>query len=169
MRYWIQECPHCGYISGALSDETSISNEYLKSEEYIKCNNANLPTDLAKGFYKYYLLNMKEENPKDAFLAALHTAWICDDKSDESNAYNCRLLALEQLEIILKEDAPEVHWVVKADLLRRTGQFDRLITEYGDKEFEDNLLNEIVSFEIARAKEKDTSCYRVADVKATEK
>ena len=81
MCYWVQECPHCGYISEDISDETSVGKEYLDSEEYIKCNNLKLPTDLANKFYKYYLLNIKDENPKDAFLAALHTAWICDDKS----------------------------------------------------------------------------------------
>lgn len=54
--------------------------------------------------------------------------------------------------------------VIKADLLRRTEQFDALVQKYTSVHFDDELLNQIIAFEIEKAREYDTKCYRVEDV-----
>ena len=54
--------------------------------------------------------------------------------------------------------------VMKADIMRRCNRFDDVISEYSSIKFEKEILNQIIVFEIAKAKEKDTSCYRVKDV-----
>ncbi len=54
--------------------------------------------------------------------------------------------------------------IVHADLLRRSGQFDRLIETYASVHFDDDLLNKILEFQIEKAKDKDVSCYSIEDV-----
>ena len=38
MNTWLDECPHCGYVSGDFRNETSIDEEFLKSESYLTCD-----------------------------------------------------------------------------------------------------------------------------------
>ncbi len=61
-------------------------------------------------------------------------------------------------------DSNENLMVMRADLMRRTGMFIKLIKEYSKVKLKDEMLNKIISFEIKRAKRFDTKCYRVEDV-----
>ena len=54
--------------------------------------------------------------------------------------------------------------IQRADLLRRSGQFERVIEEYSTKTFEEDIYNKLCSFEVEKAIQKDTSCYTVEDV-----
>ena len=56
MHVWIQECPHCGYVAGDLSDELEISKDYLKCEEYKTCEGNDFKSDLAGRFYKRHMI-----------------------------------------------------------------------------------------------------------------
>ena len=71
MPYWVQECPECGYISEEVSDPSDVSREWLQSEEYLTCDGISFVSDLARLFYRYYLINLKDDNPFDAFHAVL--------------------------------------------------------------------------------------------------
>lgn len=48
--------------------------------------------------------------------------------------------------------------------MRRAGQFDQLIDIYASVQFDEEMLNQILKFEIEKAQNKDVSCYRVEDV-----
>ena len=81
------------------------------------------------------------------------------------NAIHCRQCALAELEKILADpNTPEDMHVVKTDLLRRTGQFGALISDYTGKQFSKDLLNRIVAFQIEKAHQNDMQCYRIQDV-----
>ena len=54
--------------------------------------------------------------------------------------------------------------LMRADLMRRAGQFEELIAEYASVKFDEDLLNQILEFEIEKAKIKDIACYRVENV-----
>ena len=56
---------------------------------------------------------------------------------------------------------PVTKEIMKADVLRRSAQFDKLIDEYEGKQYDNDLLNNIVKFQLYRAKEHDTGCYTV--------
>ncbi len=166
MNLWIKECPECGYISENISDPTDVTQEWLQSEKYLTCDGISFESDLAKRFYKYYLINLEAQNTQDAFYAVLHAAWACDDKKDRINAKRCRELAISLAAALIEgghEEKDEIQ-VIRSDLMRRAGQFDQLIAAYASVRFDEELLNQILKFEIEKAKDKDDSCYRVEDV-----
>jgi hypothetical protein len=141
-----------------------VTAEGLQSHDYKSCGGRTFKSDLSERFYKYYLINLEDNNEKDAFFAVLHAAWACDDTKDVKNAIFCRKLALEKLEkVIVTDKNAEELIVLRADLLRRTGQFDVVIKEYLHKKFSLDMLNQIIAFQIARSKEKDVRCYTVDD------
>lgn len=168
MDWWIQECPFCGYVAGSLDEETKITPEFLKSQMYTTCNGRAFQSPLAAQFYKQYLILSEDGDTGGAFSAALHGAWACDDWDTVENAVHCRLLALEQLDKILSEhpnDTQELA-VARADLLRRTGQFDRVVQEYAGRQFREDILNIIIAFQIEKANAHDTGCYCLDDIPA---
>lgn len=164
MCWWIQECPHCGYISESIDDETNIDKDFLQSAEYISCSGKTFASELAQKFYKYYLINLLDENEEDAFYAVLHAAWACDDIKDIDNAVHCRKLAIVEIEKLINETDNPTLLVQKADLLRRAGLFQSVIIEYSNNNFEKELLNQIIAFEIEKSVQEDMGCYTVADV-----
>ena len=112
------------------------------------------------------MINMFNKNIEDAFFAVLHAAWSCDDDADIVNAKHCRELAIELATRLLdkgyeNEDSLKL---TRADLMRRAGQFEKMISMYETVEFDEELLNQILKFEIEKARKKDSSCYRVEDV-----
>ena len=165
MAYWVQECPECGYAAYKVSDPCTIDAEFLKSEEYRTCDGITFDSELAKTFYRQYKITLKEGKIKDAFFAALHAAWACDDDRDVTNAEKCRLLAIPLITKLIDEnDAEKENLIlIKADLLRRTQRFNELIAEYRNIRFESDTLNKVIAFQIAKAQEMDAFCYRVAD------
>ena len=100
------------------------------------------------------------------FFALLNAAWACDDEGDLENAIICRKKSLEFLDVLISENKESYGLMVqKADILRRSGEFDALIKEYENAEYPDELLNKIISFQLEKARIKDDGCYTVADVK----
>lgn len=166
MHVWIQECPECGYISEKVSDRSNVTKEWLNSDKYLMCDGISFMSDLAKQFFRYYLINLEDENPEDAFFAVLHAAWACDDKNDVVNAKHCRELAIPLATILIEDGRGNKDnlQLMRADLMRRAGWFDELVKTYASVRFDEGLLNQILDFEIEKAKSRDVSCYRVEDV-----
>ena len=57
---------------------------------------------------------------------------------------------------------------MKADILRRSGDYDKVIALYEGMHFEEPLLDQIRMFQIERAKAHDDGCYTVAEVTGQE-
>lgn len=167
MSMWLQECPHCGYISGRLSEKADITKDFFRSSSYTSCDGLKFKNGLAKRFYRHHLIKAAVGNNEGAYAAALRAAWCCDDCGDAKNAIYCRLLALEWLEKLMQEGGkqPEELHLIRADILRRSGKFDQLIAEYEGKVFSEDILNSIAAFQVEKAKQCDSACYRVQDVK----
>jgi len=166
MPYWVQECPKCGYVAKSVADETNVDSEFLNSQGYRSCDGIEFKSALATRFYKHYLISHHDGANETAFNALLHAAWACDDSSDDDNALRCRLLSLPLLLGLIDEESDyrETLLLVKADILRRAGRFDELLTEYASVSFSDDLINAILAFQLSLAEKKDSSCYRVSDV-----
>lgn len=167
MCFWLQECPHCGYVSDDISEETKINKDLLSSQEYTTCDGIKFESSLPKTFYRHYLISASLGKEKASFYDLLHAAWACDDNREKENAVHCRKLALSKLN--KKMLGPwykrnEDLLLVKADLLRRAGEFDALITEYRHKRFSRKEKRLIALFQMEKARLHDTSCYTVGDV-----
>lgn len=168
MGAWLQGCPSCGYVSNTIEDPPGFDTELLKSEEYISCNGINFKAGLAKSFYKFHIISLHRGNKQDAFFALLHAAWVCDDKEDYDNAKLCRELALGISSELLASGSRKAAnlKLIRADIMRRAGQFEELISEYSSVKFEgenSEVMNKVLAFQIEKAQQKDTSCYTIKD------
>ena len=161
---WLQECPHCGYVAFDIEDEMEAPSDFLKSDEYLTCEGYELKSDLARRFFRHSLISEAGRNYRLQFFSLLHCAWKCDDAGD--------VLAVEMRKRALKAkarfdaevDEKDNLKLIRADLLRRSLQFDELISEFRDVILEDELKNDIISFQMDLAIRKDSSCYTVEDL-----
>ena len=167
MDTWMQECPTCGYVSQKISTPTRVTKGWLNSEKYLTCDGISFGSNLAKQFYKYYMINLEDRKINDAFFAILHAAWACDDEDSKENAKLCRKMAISLATELINENYSEHRdsfQLYKADLMRRAGQFDELIASYESVHFDNIVLDLILKFQIEKAKDKDDSCYNIRDV-----
>lgn len=166
METWVLECPHCGYVATSLDDDLIISSDYLKSEEYKTCGGIEFQSNLAEKFYKQYLIENEKFEDIHAFFGLMHCAWACDDAKDWQNSKLARQTAIRTVNKIIKSKEKDITdlIVMKADLLRRTCEFDQLIKEYENFKLEDELLDKIIRFQVEKAHEKDSSCYTLREV-----
>lgn len=166
MGVWVHECPYCGYVSHDVEQLSEVTLDWLESWEYTTCDGINFQSELARRFYKYYKINMYEGKIEAAAFSALHAAWACDDNArDKENAIICRKCAIPLFDKMIKagHENRETFMVLTADLLRRSGDFEKLINNYSSMRFEEDILRKVIIFELKKASVGDDACYRVAD------
>lgn len=165
MNTWLMECPHCGYVAIRLENELKISPNLLKSDEYMTCGGHDFKSDLSKRFYRHYLISKAKKDYRSMFFSLLHCAWTCDDADDRLEV-EIRKKAADSIDLFEADgDEKDNLKIMKADLLRRSLQFDRVADEFNDFRSDDDLLNSIIRFQIERALMKDSACYTVGYVK----
>lgn len=165
MNTWVHECPHCGYVSQNLADELQISKDFLKTDEYLTCDGHDFKGKLSGIFYRQYLIARQMNDTMKCFLALRNCAWKCDDYSDE-NSSAIRKKAIPYIDELIQNhyEDRDSYLLIKADFLRRSGEFEQVIGEYESVTFDDDVLNKIILFQIEKAKENDVQCYTVEDV-----
>lgn len=165
MSVWLMECPECGYVDWNMNNESQIPSNFLKSDEYKGCEGHDFKKHLSEKFYRRYMIERELNDIKKCFRYLLDCAWSCDDSEDE-NADEIRKMALSYIDDIVPQDVEEERYflMVKADLLRRTGQFDKLISEFSDVVTGEDDLDAGLRFHLAKARQKDTACYTFEDV-----
>lgn len=165
MNTWLMECPHCGYVAIRLENELKVSPNLLKSDEYLTCGGHDFKSDLSKRFYRHYLISKAKKDYRSMFFSLLHCAWTCDD-ADDRLAVEIRKKAADSIDLFEADgDEKDNLKIMKADLFRRSLQFDRVADEFNDFRSDDDLLNSIIRFQIERALMKDSACYTVGYVK----
>lgn len=165
MNTWLMECPHCGYVAIRLENELKISPNLLKSDEYMTCGGHDFKSDLSKRFYRHYLISKAKKDYRSMFFSLLNCAWTCDDADDRLEV-EIRKKAADSIDLFEADgDEKDNLKIMKADLLRRSLQFDRVADEFNDFRSDDDLLNSIIRFQIERALMKDSACYTVGYVK----
>ena len=176
MPYWIQECPGCGYVSSDISRPVPFIRyvrSLLQSDDYLNCGDIPFQTPLAQQFFRQFYL-LFEEGRKDAALnAIMAAAWCCDDSGEEDNAHKCRLLALELIPATITPDADadedelrelNALALIRADLLRRTRQFDEVVQTYSGAHFPaDRAFDSMAEYEVELALLKDGSCHNIGE------
>lgn len=161
---WLMECPHCGYVSKNFDLDTEITEEFLQSRQFLSCEGFEFKNDLSKKFFRAYIIAKKSNDSRQCFFNLLYCAWKCDDAEDP-NAVEIRKMALSYIDDFeAGEKEKRDLLLMKADLLRRIGQFDKLIEEFSNITIGDETYDKIISFQIEKAGEKDTACYTGEDV-----
>jgi hypothetical protein len=164
---WIQACPHCGYVNFSINETPLISKEFLESEAYKTADGYDMPA-LAQNFYRQALMFKECKDVARTFHAYKHAAWVCDDVKSPA-AVTMRLLALEVLttapsgEIYAKDESH----IMKAELLRRTNQFDKVLA-LPAAQFSSVFLQQLFDFEKALAEKHDNRCHNVGEVLSEE-
>lgn len=165
MRHWLHMCPKCKYVAESLDNSTNATAEYL---EILDTSADQIFSDRCFGadvFYIRYNICQQDGDLLGSFKSALHTAWVCDDYGDDEYSQMFRDIALERLEALEKKSKINDNIrLMKADILRRAGHFDQVISEYENVRFSSNELEKIRLFQIEKAKKKDDRCYTLADV-----
>ncbi len=164
MGFWTQVCPECGYTAARLAKAPGFPREFLSSPRYLDCDGLITDSDLARRFYRQHLGAAEESDLSTAADALLHAAWCCDDAGEADNAALLRRKSLELMERELPrlpEEQKEQRMVHRADLLRRTRQFARLIGEYARFKCSSPIHGSIVAFQLMLSKEGDDGRHTV--------
>jgi len=168
MHCWVEVCPHCGYAASDISEETSVPRAFLNSRVYRECDGNLFLSALAQDFFRQYLLARKEGNLQTSFFALLHAAWACDDNNETYGAIRCRKLAITQLEQWMATPERNVDdaalLLMKADLLRRSRDFSAVIDQFEGKAMEHPFHQQVIDFQVDRAKQEDAGCYRIDQI-----
>ena len=163
MKYWVMECPECGYCNGTLETPLDTNRSYLESGEYITAGGSETENILVSRFIRKALVNLKNRDYAEAVKSYLYGAWVFDDENDDESAIECRKEALSIMENsrLLDDDN---FLLLKADLLRRTGQFDKVISEYGEKFFNQPFILLASQYEVKLSKDGDVSAHNMSEI-----
>lgn len=161
LKYWVSECPHCGYCNASVDIPASFTREFLESDRYNKTGLSGL----ADRFMKMSMVCLKNKLYEEALKACLYAAWACDDEKDDESAVNCRKAALKVYHEHKNAfaDNPSIIILV-ADLMRRSGDFEGVIREYMNRFFPAPILTEISVFEVKLALKGDPYRHSVGEI-----
>lgn len=163
MKYWVMECPKCGYCNGSLETSLDTDRSYLESKEYKTLGGIETDNSLVSRFVRKALVCLKNRDYAEAMQSYLYASWIFDDEENTEKARECRTEAISIIEnSSLKED--DNFLLLRADLLRRNGEFDKVIDEYGEKFFPQALILLTSQYQVRFAREKDDSVHKMSDI-----
>lgn len=163
MEYWVMECPECHYCNGSIDIPLKADKSYLDSDEYKTLDGLKTENPLVSKFVRKAIVCMKNKDYKEAVQSYLYGAWVCDDNNDVEKALECRKKALNIMEnnTLLDDDN---FFLLRADLLRRTGQFDKVVSDYGEKFFNIPLMLLASQYQVKLAKNRDILAHKMSEI-----
>lgn len=163
LQYELQECPHCHFCNNTIADATNIPESF--SPEYDALSKNNVISKTAKKFLLAAMLRAQIGDKLKAGEYYLKAAWVFDDENAQEAAKDARKnAAIYFREHVDATDDGDVA-IMLVDVHRRAGDFKAaadLIDLIGDTE--DELLNNILSFEKSLISKKDTSCHNMGEI-----
>jgi len=159
MYTWVQRCPACGYCAGTIKAKTKINRDWLESEAYQTCEGHDIKSELARKFYRAAMILLHDGKTEEAAESFMFSAWASDDEGDTESAKTCRLKSAELLKEVPDDEYTEFRITQRMELLRRAGQFERVLNEFNDVEFKEFKLGKKAKVERKLAEEKDDTCH----------
>lgn len=161
MEYWVMECPECGYCNGSLETPLDADRSYLESTEYKTLGGMETDNPLVSKFVRKALVCLKNRDYAEAMQSYLYASWVFDDEENTEKAGECRKEAINIMENSpLKDD--DNFLLLRADLLRRNGEFEKVIDEYGEKFFPNPVMLLTSQYQVRFAREKDDSVHKMS-------
>lgn len=164
MKYWLMECPNCGYVAKTLRRWPCASKKTLR--QIYSGLDANLPFS-AHAFHKRALYCEHVRHTTGALRAYLYAAWACDDAEDDIHAMAMRLKCLELAQKKLhccRRSKWRKHMQLIADLLRRTQNIAALRAMDTNDRRLDYMTRELLIYQKALAEKHDFSAHNRAEI-----
>ena len=165
VKHWVMKCPGCGYCNATLDMPTDIERDYLSSEEYQSLGGISGVNGKAAEMIRKALICVQDHSYKEAVQSYLYAAWMLDDDNSEKQAKACRKAAVAVIDghpAAFKND-PNFK-LLMADLLRRSGEFTRVVREYEGVAYNSLLMTAIVLFEVSLAAKGDSAAHRADEI-----
>ncbi len=165
MKYWAMECPGCDYCCTTIDMPFCSDASFFSTIEYKTCGDILTADETAARLIKRALVFIEEHSYKDAVRSYLAAAWSLDDDGNEFAAKQCRMTAVS-----LMEDHPAAFRgdnnfkLIKADMLRRSGEFDRVVREFQDTAYPSLLMTAINFFEVHLASAEDKGIHTIDEI-----
>ena len=163
MEMWVMECPECSYCNGTLETPLDTDRRYLKSREYTTLGGLVTDNVLVSRFVRKALVCLRNRDYAESVKSYLYGAWVADDTENTETAVECRNEAISIMENSTLLDSDDM-MLLRADLLRRSGQFEKVISEYSDKRFDNPFTLLMTMYEIELCKKGDSSAHSMADI-----
>lgn len=128
MRHWLMECPECGYIAEDITGAAKLAQDRIMAayRPFDELADAPVAARFAK-FARYQIWHGEMHKACDYFLYA---AWVYDDLGNNIRSRVMRRFSLDIANELAASVFPRVrarYMPIKADLLRRIGEFDKVL------------------------------------------
>ncbi|MDE6671674.1 MAG: DUF2225 domain-containing protein [Ruminococcus sp.] len=163
MEYWVMECPECKYCNGTLETPLDTDRRYLKSREYTTLGGLKTDNVLVSRFVRKALVCLRNRDYAESVKSYLYGAWVADDTENTETASECRNEAISIMENSTFLDSDDM-MLLRADLLRRSGQFDKVISEYSEKYFDNPFILLASQYEVKLSRDSDSSAHSMSDI-----
>lgn len=163
MEYWVMECPECGYCNGSIETPLDTDKSYLDGREYKTLGGLETGNPLVSKFVRKALVCLKNRDYAEAIQSYLYGAWVCDDAEDTETAKECRTEALSIMDnsTVIDDDN---FYLLRADLLRRNGQFEKVISDYGERFFKVPLMLLASQYQVKLSRNEDNSVHKMSEI-----
>ncbi len=161
-------CTSCGYVFAENDEVPSNAKDIIKTEAYKTCNGIDFDDEItAEKYYKYALIQLENDNFYGAFYAFLFGAWVCDDHNNKELSVMFRKKTLEVFDVLWEKfEISEGFYIVRADILRRIGDFETVIKEYSKFYSLNDDRVMIAQIQVLLAKKKDDRCHFLPEYSA---
>lgn len=170
MRFWVQECPRCGYVGSHLSAAVPGTQAVVDTPEYRNLKDDKSLPPLASCFLRQSLIQERLGQTEAAADTALCAAWDADDNGRTELARAARSTATRLFERVLAgpdmADEPRLALQVRLiDVSRRCGEWDQAHKRCSTLMAEtlEPTLVVIVKFQMGLIAVRDAACYTVGD------
>ncbi|MDD4843884.1 MAG: hypothetical protein PHU31_06085 [Anaerotignum sp.] len=159
MKYWLMECPSCGYVAKDIRRWPWATKKML--QQIYSGLDTSLPS-AAQPFHKRALYCEHMGNTTGALRAYLCAAWVCDDGEEDTHAINLRMKCLELAQRKMnhcRRGKWRQYMQLIADLLRRTQNVtDLRKLDTGDRRL-DYCTRELLIYQKSLAERHDFSAH----------
>ena len=157
MRYWMPECPNCGYANIPLNRLFDLPKEtILKIIDDIK-SGFHWDETYAIRFARMGAMLAESNDYQGAATQFLRVAWAFDDDRDEQSAAHWRKVAMEHVTLEMTKISEEMVCIY-ADMLRRTGDFHAVLS-IDESQLHDNLHIRLIEYQKELSEQEDRAAH----------
>jgi hypothetical protein len=168
LRFWVQECPSCGYAFKSIEKTAVEAESTVAGDAYQAVASGPLQGSVSGRCLKASILAEEAPDLNIAANYALWAAWAADDDGDKDGAVSHRSRAADLFDKSLNgEDESSEHAIITrtlmVDILRRAERWAEAMELANTllKTDLDAAIRTVLKFQVSVASKKDDQCYTV--------